>query len=435
MASARGSFWRYGLLAMPLAFAGIPVYIHAPDYYLRNGELGLAAVGLSLFFIRALDAILDPAIGWVADRKPDWRLPSLFVGSGALILGFFLLFSPWGLNSLAWLCLTLVLATAGYSILSIQMNTLGAIWSSKKGFQIRVTTVRESWSIGGLVLASVIPGVLQLWLPETYAYILLSVVLAGMVVLAMPLFVGWYKDALQKLTMNFQSTAAEGYPDKRLGAPFFVIYAVSVLASSIPAVLVIFFIRDRLNLEPYIGLFLATYFLAGVAGMPLWRIIAARTGHLRAWQYSMVLACGSFIWAFWLPEGSLLQYLIICVLSGVALGGELSLPPALLSALIHKNSGQGSASRYFALTSFLTKAALALSAGLTLPLLGLFEFVPGEANQANALLGLAALYALLPCLLKICALVLSITLFRSEANNYAYPKNPRRINRGKLYAF
>lgn len=419
---------------MPLAFAGIPVYIHAPDYYLRNGELGLAVVGLSLFLVRIIDAVLDPAFGWLADRKPEWRVPSLIVGSVALVAGFGLLFSPLGLSSLAWLWATLILATAGYSILSIQMNTLGAIWSSKTSFQIRVTSYRESWSIAGLVLASATPGLLQLWLPETYAYLLLSLVLALMVLVSAPLFLSWHRRFSNTLDKSLTRAASQRSGGEKLGAPFFIIYAVSVLASSIPAVLVVFFIRDRLELEPYTGLFLATYFLAGVAGMPLWRLCASRWGHLKAWQFAMLVACVSFVWAFWLHAGSLYQYFIICLLSGVALGGELCLPPALLSSLIHKNRGHAKASRYFALNSFLTKAALAVSAGLTLPLLGLFGFDPGETNESGALLGLAALYALLPCLLKLVALALSFTLFRSEADQYEVPKNSRRINRGKLYA-
>lgn len=420
---------------MPLAFAGVPVYILAPDYYLRNGELALATVGLSLFLVRILDAVLDPAFGWLADRRPEWRVPSLVVGGLALVVGFGLLFSPYGLNSLAWLCGTLILATAGYSILGIQMNTLGAIWSSNTHFQIRVTSYRESYSIAGLVLASATPGILQLWLPETYAYLTLEILLVAMVAIALPLFFSWYRKVSSRLDRGLVKANNKPHDTSGIGSSFFVVFAISVLASSMPAVLVVFFVRDRLELEPYIGLFLAIYFLAGVAGMPMWRALAGRLGHLRAWQTAMLLAFVSFVWAFWLPSGSLIQYLVICLLSGVALGGELCLPPALLSALIHQSNGQVRASRYFALSSFLTKAALAVSAGLTLPVLEVVGFVPGEINQGAALMGLAALYALVPSLLKLCALILSAILFRSEAKNYEVPQNSRRVNRGKLYAF
>lgn len=432
MTSSRGYFWRYALLAMPLAFAGVPIYIHAPDYYLRNGELSLAVVGLSLFLIRFLDAVLDPAIGWAADKKPEWRIPSLIVGCFTLVVGFALLFSPWGVDSLLWLCLTLILVTAGYSVISIQMNTLGAIWSAKSRFQIRITSLRESFGIVGLIMAAAAPGVLQIWLTENHTYLVLTLILAGMVIFAAPLFMEWYRFAEPGLSLSMKRRGrADG--SGNVGATYFAIYALSVLASSIPAVLVIFFIRDRLGLESYTGLFLAVYFLSGILGMPLWRLLARRFGHLRAWQLSMVLACISFVWAFWLSPGSTGQYLAICLLSGVALGGELCLPPALLSSLIHKQDAQLKASRYFALCSFLTKASLALAAGATLPLLQQVNFVPGGENGTAALQGLAALYALLPTLLKICALALSVFLFRSEASRYEISQNARRIHRGKLY--
>lgn len=35
----------YGLLALPVAFAGLPLFIHAPDYYATDLGVSLAAMG------------------------------------------------------------------------------------------------------------------------------------------------------------------------------------------------------------------------------------------------------------------------------------------------------------------------------------------------------------------------------------------------------
>jgi len=55
---------------------------------------------------------------------------------------------------------------------------------------------------------------------------------------------------------------------------------------------------------------------------------------------------------------------------------------------------------YYGLMSFLAKLALALAAGLALPLLDLWGYQPG----GEQLWPLSFAYALLPCLLKLAAL-------------------------------
>nr|MCH9704551.1 MFS transporter [Pseudomonadota bacterium] len=49
----------YGMLAMPLAFAGIPLYLHAPDFYATEFGISLASLGFVLLALRCIDAIQD----------------------------------------------------------------------------------------------------------------------------------------------------------------------------------------------------------------------------------------------------------------------------------------------------------------------------------------------------------------------------------------
>ena len=57
----------YGILALPLAFAGLPVYLHAPDFYATSYGLSLAALGSVLLGLRVVDAVQDPLIGTFSD--------------------------------------------------------------------------------------------------------------------------------------------------------------------------------------------------------------------------------------------------------------------------------------------------------------------------------------------------------------------------------
>jgi hypothetical protein len=119
---------------------------------------------------------------------------------------------------------------------------------------------------------------------------------------------------------------------------------------------------------------------------------------------------------------------LICVLSGLALGADLSLPPSLLADLLARSRAerhadgraedrgraQGrvkaqpaslEAGACFGWWNFVTKANLALAAGLALPLLALLGYAPG-ARDAAAVAALAGVYGFAPVALKLAAITL-----------------------------
>jgi Na+/melibiose symporter-like transporter len=125
----------------------------------------------------------------------------------------------------------------------------------------------------------------------------------------------------------------------------------------------------------------------------------------------MGLAVAVFGWAATIGQGDLLAYGAICVLSGMALGADLSLPPSVLADLLARarddaHRGGGShAGACFGWWNFVTKANLALAAGLALPLLAALGYAPG-ATAPEALAALSVVYAVVPVGLKLLAIAL-----------------------------
>jgi Na+/melibiose symporter-like transporter len=187
------------------------------------------------------------------------------------------------------------------------------------------------------------------------------------------------------------------------------VYLVNGIASAVPATLVLFFIRDRLQAVAFEPLFLGGYFLAAALSMPLWLRAVSRFGLARSWLAGMLLAIASFAWAALLGQGDVLGFAAVCVASGVALGADLALPGALLAGVIRRAGHQGrSEGMYFGWWNFATKLNLALAAGIALPLLGLFGYAPGRRDDA-ALAALTLAYCVLPCALKLLAATLLYT--------------------------
>jgi Na+/melibiose symporter-like transporter len=137
--------------------------------------------------------------------------------------------------------------------------------------------------------------------------------------------------------------------------------------------------------------------------IPAWLAVVARLGLARSWLLGMLLAVAAFVWATQLGAGDTAAFLVVCALSGLALGTDLALPGAMLAGVIADAGDRGrSEGAYFGWWNFATKLNLALAAGLALPLLGLFGYAPG-VRDAAALQALTIAYCLLPCLLKLAA--------------------------------
>jgi Na+/melibiose symporter-like transporter len=195
-----------------------------------------------------------------------------------------------------------------------------------------------------------------------------------------------------------------------LAAPGFrrllAVYLVNGIASAVPATLVLFFIRDRLQVPAWEPLFLASYFAAGALSMPLWVRLVSRLGLARAWLAGMALAVAAFVWAAALGAGDGAAFVAVCVASGVALGADLALPGALLAGVIQRAGHAGRLEgAYFGWWNFATKLNLALAAGIALPMLAAFGYAPGSRDP-DALQALTIAYCLLPCLLKLAAAAL-----------------------------
>jgi Na+/melibiose symporter-like transporter len=124
----------------------------------------------------------------------------------------------------------------------------------------------------------------------------------------------------------------------------------------------------------------------------------------------MVWAAVFFAFVPLLGPGDHLWFLAICVLTGVSLGADLTLPASMQADVIDLDtlrSRQSRAGLYFALWGVATKLALALAVGIAFPLLALAGLEPdGEAPAPEGLFALAALYSLLPAAIKLASVAL-----------------------------
>ena len=395
----------YGLLGLPLAFVALPLYVLLPNHYAREFGMPLATLGSVLLAARLFDAFTDPLLGRLSDylfgRSVRAVLGVGAVSAAVLALGLTSLFFPLvrGADALvAWALVALLITYTAYSQLSIAHQSWGARLGGDELQRGHIVAWREGAALVGVVLASVLPALLGL-------PVMLSVFTAA-------LLLGWWCWA--RAPRPVRQDAGVYRPSQHTslwrpwGRPAFrrllAVFVLNGIASAIPAMLVLFFIQDRLQAPPaQEPMFLAAYFVCAALSIPLWLRAVARWGLARTWLAGMLLAIAVFVWTAFLGAGDVVPFLVVCALSGVALGTDLALPSALLAGVIaaEGDSGQHEGA-YFGWWNFATKLNLALAAGLALPLLDWWGYIPGTRSE-EGLQTLGWAYAVLPCVLKLLA--------------------------------
>ncbi len=392
----------YGALRMPLALLELPLFVLLPAYYSERFGMELALIGAILFGTRLLDALADPVIGAAIDRRgSEGHRRWIWLSLVPLALGFSALFFPPVSDALrgAWLALASILTYLSYSAASIAYQAWGAGLGHTDRERAGVTGIREGFGLVGVILASAL--LTPSGVPSLVAgFWALSAIAAVSLVWA-PRANGTVALPGEKARLTLRATWASVSGNR----PFRWLLAAFVLngiATAIPATLVLFFVRDVLDAEPRVPLFLVSYFVAGALGMPLWIALAGRIGLRGAWLAGMGMAVLAFIWALGLGPGDVTAFWMICILTGLALGADLAMPPAMLATAIANHArSAGREGAYFGLWSLATKMNLAIAAGLALPLLAVMGYVPGQSGEAPLALSLA--YAGLPSLLKLAA--------------------------------
>lgn len=397
-----GDGLRYGALGLPLAFVALPLYVILPAHYASVHGVTLAALGALLLAVRLVDAITDPLIGRWADgwlSTPARLAAVLGTAALALAIAFRALFFPpdaAAVPLLAWIGFWLTLASLAYGVLGVTHQAWGARLGGGAAQRARIVAWREGLALAGVLAASVLPSLAGLDVTTAVFAVLLAI---GAAMLARAPRPGPVEEAspAPPWSLPLRTPAF-----RRLLA----VYLVNGIAGAVPATLVLFFVRDRLQQPVWEPVFLAAYFAAGALSMPLWVRAVARWGLARAWLAGMALSIAAFAGAAGLGSGDAPAFLAVCVATGLALGADLALPGAMLAGLVQRLGLAGrQEGAFFGWWSFATKLNLALASGIALPALAVLGYEPGRRDAA-ALGALTLAYCALPCLLKALAAAL-----------------------------
>jgi Na+/melibiose symporter-like transporter len=410
---SRAALLAYAAPAVPLAALTLPAYVFLPTFYAEGLGLGLGAVGAVLLAARLWDMVTDPVIGILSDRLPGrWgrRRPFVLGGLPVVVLSVWMLFRPGEDPGLWHLAVWSFALHLGWTLMILPLSAMGAELSGDYHERSRIAGYREGGVLLGTVVALVLPvAIVGIAAPPGPS---LGVV-AVFVAVALPLGVAAFAVMVPDPPVSEDRRRPAGGlrvlwrngPLRRLVAA----HLINSTANGLPATLFVLFVTHVLVMGDRAGVFLLAYFLAGILAVPLWVWLGRRLGKHRAWAAAMLVACAAFVFAPFLGAGDWIAYGVIVVVTGLCLGADLVLPASIQADVVDVDrlmSGHRRAGLMFAFWGMITKLSLALAVGIAFPLLDLAGFSEQGDNSPRALLALSLLYAGLPVILKIVAIVL-----------------------------
>jgi len=398
----------YAAPGLPAAMLLLPLYVHLPTFYAEKVGLGLSVVGGALLAARLWDIVIDPLIGYLSDRTQSrWgrRKPWIVAALPLILVSAWALFAP--PQNASWLHLLLwtMVLYLGAAMLQIPYLAWGAELSEDYAERTRITSWREGLIVAGTLAAVLIPALL----PQTgltALAITITLLLPPAILLAiwrLPAGLASAKSA--ELSRQGLRQLWRNGPFRRL----LLAWLLNGTANGLPATLVLLYVTHVLQAPDLAGAVLLAYFAAGITAIPLWLWLAARFGKHRVWCGAMLWTCGFFALVPWLGPGDGMWFVAISVLTGLSLGADLALPPAMQADVIDLDEARHREQRaglFFALWGVATKLALAAAVGIAFPLLDLFGFKTQGGNTPAALFGLTALYCLAPIAFKLAAIAL-----------------------------
>ena len=394
----------WSLFAALIATAGLPIYIHAPKFYVDSYGVTLAAMGFVLAALRLIDVVQDPLLGWLAEVTRPHRRLGVALATALMTLslvGLFAVAPP--IAAIWWFALCLTGLFSAYSFLTICFYAEGVTKAAAlgPGGHLRLAGWREAGSLLGVCLAAVAPVALLALTDRPFAgFAVFFAALALAATLAMHReWQGSPNAMTDSVFALFRPVLADPLARRLL-----LIALLNGAPVAVTSTLFLFFVESRLKLPGQEGPLLLLFFLAAALSTPGWSLLARRHGARRVLLAAMALSIVAFLWTVTLGAGDGFAFALVCAASGAALGADMTLLPAIFAERLARIDARAAAA--FGLWNFVAKLSLAVAAATVLPALDLAGFRPGEENSAFALNTLTLIYAAVPCVLKIAAIVL-----------------------------
>ena len=396
---------------LPLAGVGLPLVVHLPTYYARDLGLPLSAVGLAFLLVRLADIGLDPVLGALMDRTRGrlGRFRPWLIGSApVLIVAAVMLFMAHPGVTAGYLWLGLVIAYAGFSMGSLSQQAWASALSPDYDQRSRIYGWWQAGNVLGILMVLLMPPVVEIVFKGSRAQGIQAM--------------GWFIIATLPATIALacwkvgEPTEVVAPPRAHLSDYLALLKNHSIArlmltdllmgwAPGITGALFLFYFEQVKGVaEAQTNILLLVYFVAAMAGAPVWSWLATKVGKHKALAWNAVFIVLSLLLVLATPLHDWRIGLPIMALAGLPYSGASLLLRAMLADVgdeLRLETGVDRTGLLYAVLTGTTKigSALALVTFVILEQMG-FD-AQSTHNSASALAGLQALFVGAPALLSL----------------------------------
>jgi GPH family glycoside/pentoside/hexuronide:cation symporter len=264
---------------------------------------------------------------------------------------------------------------------------------------------RMVFSILGTFTAFVLPlALIGSMRPENLSRISSVAVLIGFMG-ALPLLLAFFGTKERAdLQAQEKSSLKESLQAARGNRPFMItmgIFLFTFTGLEIISVLMIYFLKYRVNLEEQSDLIFAVLFAVALLSLPFWNWISRRWDKRRAYMLGMFYLAGIMLMTVMIqPAWGLPAVMLASMLVGIGFGCVQVLPWAIIPDAVEYDelsSGKRHEGVYYSLVTLFRKVSVSLAIPFTLVVLGWSGYVANaETQPPGAMLGIILLVGVVP---------------------------------------
>jgi len=429
-------------LTFPVVAVGMPVTTFLPPLYAGSGGLGLAAIGIIFMIARVWDVVSDPIVGVLVDRY-HWRQGPrktwIAVSVPLLCITAFFLYMPGrGEQASAVVLLAqLLLIYTGWTFLQTAHQAWGADLAPDYDERSRLFGVREVVNVFGSVFILALPALVGLWMPvDEYA----EVAIMGwflIVMLPITILIAFTRvpDKLKAKTGPDARTAGlrdivSSLWDRTLWRVFLVEIATGV-GVGITSATFVFIARGVIGFEGAVSTILLVYFLASIAGIPIWLWFSRRLEKHSALQIACAFSLvGNLVQIPVILYGTQTMFIVMVAVLGLGFGAPQALLRSMMADQVDREevrSGTNKAGFYFAFMGTSYKLGQAAAVAIAFLLLAAIGFDPEQPGDPEHHIGLIAVNTILPALI----FALCVALFHNYPLTRARHAEDQKILRAR----
>ena len=394
-----------------LAIGGVQtaVVIYLPGFYAQRFALSLGIIGPVFMVCRLLNAFTDPIIGIMSDRtrtRFGQRKPWV-IGGGLLVsVAIIAAYLPPAHAGITYLAIAIFMLYLGNSAFSTPLYAWAGSLSPAYHERTRNQTYLQTVVSLGLVSMVAIPLVLSLYGIDDPVIRIAAMGGSNIAALAigLPILMFCFRErpvpaARRQLGFGpaLRLLATDRTVLRVIGSDFFV-----SLGQGFRGALIVFFVSAYMQLPPRAMLYIPlVQYGFGVLASPIWMRVGYRLGKHRTLIVGEITQIVINLGLLLLSPGQLWPLVALTMAQGLSQGSGNLMLRAVVSDVADQErlkTGKDHAGLLFSIFNVTINAAMALSVGIALPLVGLFGFMPGRPNAPEAVAALQWVIAIGPAI-------------------------------------